>query len=423
MDIIFTILNLSFLAWLSFRLYKKDNQLRPYFFPALCLKLVSGLLLGYLYLSYYDDLGDTLVFFKKANQLVNLAYSEPIGYIEYVLNSDISIIDIGLLGQPRALFFVKITSFFSLITRQSYWMTSLYFSFFSFVAIWYSVRVLIAKYTYQEAIVFSFFFPPSVVFWSSGVIKESVALGAITLFVAATLKLIENKGDFKNLIILLFSAVVLWKIKYYYAAVLFMVTTAYVLTTLAIQQWAYLKKGRVRITFFYLLICFFLLAAVTLLHPNFQLGRFTSVVVDNYNQFESISQKGDFIEYDGLTKDWTSIIYHSPKALFSGLFRPYIWESSDVLKLLYSFENAFFLILTIYVFFCFPRKISEKDYLGILSILIFSVILIIFLSLSAPNFGTLIRYKTGVMPFLFLLVTANNTYIKKVMQFIFKRSS
>ncbi len=59
------VLHLFFLATISVIWWKKIQLLRVFYWPALTLKLGSGILLGLLY-TYYYSVGDTFGFFQVA---------------------------------------------------------------------------------------------------------------------------------------------------------------------------------------------------------------------------------------------------------------------------------------------------------------------------------------------------------------------
>src|SRR5688572_10865885 len=137
------ILHLLFLTTLSVIWWKKIQLLRVFYWPALIVKLASGILVGVLY-TYYYSVGDTFGFFQDAMSLTKLARTDFLTYLKFLWNGDESFVvwsDL-ILVQPRSLFFVKFISFFSLITLDNYWLISLYFSFISFAAAWLLVTAI-----------------------------------------------------------------------------------------------------------------------------------------------------------------------------------------------------------------------------------------------------------------------------------------
>ena len=93
---------------------------------------------------------------------------------------------------------------------------------------------------------------------------------------------------------------------------------------------------------------------------------------------------------------------NAPIALFSGLFRPFIFESANLLQYLVAIENLSVLVLliigTLKLRF---RVLFHNPY--VIAALIYIVSLAILLAYATPNFGTLSRYKAGYWPFFALL--------------------
>ena len=157
----------------------------------------------------------------------------------------------------------------------------------------------------------------------------------------------------------------------------------------------------------FLVVCF----GVTLIHPNFYLERFLQVLASNYHEFIQLSSPGNLVHYD-LQPTWWSVIYNSPLAISSGLFRPFIWEASNVLQVIVSIENLFVLTLTLAALFRLPSLKSSSYRLLIFSSIVYILILCLFLALSTPNFGTLARYKVGFQPFLIFILLADSPVLR-----------
>ena len=405
------IINFLVIFLLCFWMWKKqDLRLRPYFWPALVLKIGAGITLGLLY-KYYYSVGDTFIFFEDANKLTDLFWITPGTYFNVLLTGDESdLVGNALINtQSRSLFLVKIVSLINLFTGNNYWIACSYFSLVSFwSAFLFFQKVAITFPGSKLAAAIAFLFFPSIVFWSSGIIKESLALAGLFLLSRVSLTLLTNSKPFWwEWILALGSAIVVWNLKYYWMAVFVPVA----LTTLLIHfitQGKELKTG-IKILLWiiaFLLFCF----GVTLVHPNFYLENFLQVLVENYNQFIRISPQGSVIYYQ-LEPSWWSVFLNSPLALVSGLFRPFIWEGSNFLQVIVAIENLFIFILFATTFIRF-RSIGQSPHrLLIFSVVVYIVILCVFLSLSTPNLGTLARYKVGFQPFLVFILLANNVVI------------
>lgn len=154
------------------------------------------------------------------------------------------------------------------------------------------------------------------------------------------------------------------------------------------------------------------LIGASYLHPNFSFHRVLEVIVSNNNAFVQLSAPTDVIHFYNLEATWLSLVINTPWALFSGLFRPFIWEAGNIMQMLASIENLALFILTLISIKSLPSILKSENRLLILAILIYCMLLCIFLTLSSPNFGTLARYRVGFLPFFVLLIT-NHPFIAK----------
>lgn len=392
---------------LIFKIYKASHQdVKQFFLPALAFKLLAGVCLGLIYTFYYT-VGDTFGFFDDAQQLVRLFQNDLGGYINFIWSGDASS-ELGstlINVQFRSLFLVKILSVVLLGSFNNYWMASLYFSLSSFLGSWYlltKIQFYFSKGT--GAAVISFLFIPSFIFWSSGIIKESLAIGAL-MFLAGCYVQIINKASARwwEWLTALVSIIVLWNLKYYWAALFIPSAITSIVVVRIILKWIP-KLNRISETITWItLFCCIVLAASTI-HPNFYLSRFLMVVVENNNAYTMVSDHGPSVHFYDLQATWSSILLNSPWALFSGLFRPFLFESQTLFQLIISIENLLLLLLCVYNFKYLKAAMNSSHRHLILSAAIYIILLAAFLTLSTPNFGTLSRYRVGFLPFFFFLL-------------------
>ncbi len=387
------------------------SPIRNYFWPALMLKLMAGIGLGLLY-KYYYSAGDTFSFFSDACKLTEVFWDNPRSYVTFLWSGDESDPVWSLLAntQTRSLFFVKIVSAVNILSGSNYWITSCYISFISF---WSAFRLvekinsIFPRCSGAAALAFLFF--PSVVFWSSGVIKESIALAGLMFLAGVYIALLANSQvRWWDWLLAMLSAIVVWNLKYYWMAVFIPVVATTLIIHFATRSMKIKSNGKIIAwMILFLVVCF----GVTLIHPNFYLERFLQVLASNYHEFIQLSSPGNLVHYD-LQPTWWSVIYNSPLAISSGLFRPFIWEASNVLQVIVSIENLFVLTLTLAALFRLPSLKSSSYRLLIFSSIVYILILCLFLALSTPNFGTLARYKVGFQPFLIFILLADSPVLR-----------
>lgn len=406
--IVLFVIHLSVIFLLSF--WIRGNQapeMKPFFWTALIMKLAAGIGLGLLY-KYHYSVGDTFSFFDDASVLSKIFWKDPLAYFSILLSSDDSGVILNLLGniQQRSLFLVKIVSGVNIVTGDSYWLTSIYFSLVSFgSAFWFFKKIATVFSGSKLAAAIAFLFFPSFVFWSSGIIKESLAMAGLFILAGIFISLLTySKLLWWEWLLALLSVFVVWNLKYYWIAVFLPVA----ITTLVIHFLTrkIQLKASLKIllwTAVFLIICF----GVTLVHPNFYLENFLNVLVENYNEFIRVSLPTNVIHYQ-LDPTWESVFLNTPLALLSGLFRPFIWEATNTLQVLVAIENLVVLLLFLTSIMSLKAISKSSHKVLMFSTVVYILILCLFLALSTPNFGTLVRYKVGFQPFLIFILLVDN---------------
>lgn len=403
------------IALLAWRLQKADAaNWKPLFWSTAALRIMGGMLVGLVYYYHYHT-GDTMSYQADAEKMVALAHEDTVEFFRFIFFGDTfhPLVSSGFQNeQPGAFFFTKIVGFISYFTGANYWLTSLCFSFISFAASWYLVRIAAQCFpSLRTTFAVAFLLFPSVVFWSAGLIKESLALAGlwviITVFLKAWFHLPVKWYDY---LLAAVSAVVVWNIKYYYLGI-----AAPVLAALVILRWLSLRyKLRWKHEVLFLAVGFILLLLfATLGHPNFYLHRLLGVIVENNQAFVQLSEPGDAIRFYNLHATWYSMLLNAPLALVSCLYRPLPWEVMNGLSLLASVENSVLLVMTLLAVPSLRRLPPSPHRLLVTGALVYCILLATLLSLSAPNFGTLARFRIGFLP-VFIVLIAQSPSVQRI---------
>lgn len=400
------LLHIFLLALLSryvFRLFA-GSPLRWYYWPALAFKLSCGLLLGMLYFLYYEG-GDTLSYHHDARALSQLALRDFSAYLRAWNGLYPEGISLIYADQPRALLTAKVFSPFYLLTGSNYWLSSAYISLFSFFALfWMSHRISRFRPQWKKAISLSFLLWPGFVFWTSGLLKESVAMICIAVTVAVVLPflLADKKINWYEVLAAIPLLMLLFQIKYYYAGLLIPFLGCLLLVCWLKRHFQFSTLPACGIFILFLAFGGWL---VSFLHPNMYAGRFLEVLVNNYYLFTEISEEGHFVVYEGLEASWWSLMLNAPEAIFAGLFAPVIvQEWNNPLAMAAATENIILLFLTLPAM---AGWMAEKR--GRLSLTAFTLVLYLLafalvMGIAAPNYGTLMRYRISYQPFFVLMV-------------------
>jgi hypothetical protein len=374
----------------------KDNGIEAHFFPALGLKLAAGITLGFLYFQYYGS-GDTLQY-DGAAHLIMESVKTIQGWFLFLFHSDLNFLSGPIpqvLQEPRSLFFIKILSLLYLLTGGSYWLASLYLSFFSFYGAWLLSEAIVhywPELKYPAIVSFLYFLP--VVFWSSGVLKDAVAYGCITALGTLIISGI-NKGTIgrKAFLTGLLMIWVLWSVKYHLAVILMLSIGMGIVFQPINEKY----KGIPR---YILLALFFITAAIAFsyLHPNFRLGSLLEVLRQNHEKIIKISEGVNLVHFMPYGTGLVHFLLNLPIALFAGLFMPLPGQGNGLLPNLAGFFNALILLLTILKIISLKGEPVRLN-AWYLMLGIYIVLLAVMLAYATPNFGTLERYKTAYIPF------------------------
>ena len=397
-------LNILILVGLAIVGYKISDKsgIKSFYWPGLVLKILAGIVLGLLYTHYYTN-GDSWVMFKEAIKLADVAFASSSRFLDIYLLSDYSSIpDYAYAIQPRAAFMTKILALLALLTKQNYWLSACYLSMFSFFCFWLAANTIYKIYGSKLTAVLPTLFFPSIVFWSSGVLKESVDIGSLAGVLAILINTYYKKRiNWLNTLLLLIGLLLLLYLKYYYAATL-MVSFAAIFITRAILS----ERSKKIVELASLLVVFMIILGVaSLSHPNFWPSRFLSVIVDNYYQFLENSPADNVVMFENLSPTIASFLYYSPKALFAGLFYPLGMTSFNIVKLASVVENWLVLLAFIYAIRWVKLPKLKNDRILLWGMLLFVITSAIFITYSTPNLGTLVRFKIGYLVVFITLIT------------------
>ncbi len=411
------LLHVPLLALLAYGLYRRyGNPLRGYFLPALALKLAAGVVLGLLYTYHYTYGGDTFLFHREASAVADWARTHPLPYLHFLRSSVLpdaaTAARVSTLSQPRALVMVKLVSGLHLLTGNSYWLSGAWLSLFSFGGMWRLAHCLAVSFpTTRVAAAVGFLFFPSVVFWSAGMLKESVAAGIIGFAGAFLLrnwrpeKLPITWGGAGRGLGLLAGLAVLWQLKFYYCAVLVLCGAAGWLAHWAARRFA-VRTITGQVLLFEGLLAG--LAGAAFLLPGLSLEGLLAGLVGNHDAHLRAHIADQALVYEGLQPTLGSVAIHAPKALGVGLFRPFLWEAGGPLQAWVGVENLLLLVASILALRALLRRRTQwgPSVLLRLAVLHYIVILAVLLPLAAPNFGEISRYKVAFLPFFVYVVLA-----------------
>lgn len=414
-DIIITPLMIGLLVIpIIFISYRNMSALGKYFRNGIILKLVGSLALGVIYKFYYGY-GDTFNYHRDGKIIASALKNDPLVGLNLFLSHG-NMDSTNFEYSSKLVWFSAISEFtvsklsalLGFIFFDSYFSISLGFALISFSGMWAWFKTLIKIYpNYIKEMAFAVFLIPSVIFWGSGLMKDTITLGALGwLFFGFYHLVVEKKKILVSICVVIISLYLLYVIRIY--LLLAFLPPAIIWSVLESSSRIKNKLAR-RLLVPFLLIASVIPAAyiatsITEGHQRYDLDNVNKYIKINSDYLYYISQKEGGSTYSLGNHDGTlnSTIKMAPAAFWVSMFRPYVWESKNIVMLISALESTSLMILTLFVLYKVgPIKtikiILSNPYLPFA--LIFSTFLAIAVGMSSYNFGTLVRYKIPILPF------------------------
>lgn len=372
------------------------------------IKVFSGIALFTIYTYYYTDrsTADIYKYFDDAGVLFQLSKNDFRSFLKLFFDFGDSSL---LIGEARAemLYWDKAYNYGSLndnrtiirantliyfISQGNFQIHNVFFNLLSFTGCIGLYRFFRAKFQLPKWIVLlSIFILPSFLFWSSGVLKEGILIFGLGMFLY---HIFNNESKAKWIFASLALLLLIW-IKFY---VLMAILPA--LIFIGINKYSKLKPlwnwsiG---------LVSLFL---IMILLPKVGGVDFISHLIQKQRDFFELVRnlQPNSLYYLPEVSSLTDVVFNSPRAFFTTIFRPFIWEVNGALDALASIENISFIVLAVIAIVFRKKDLAIKKWPLFNWTFVISLSLII--GLVIPVFGALVRYKTPLLPFLIIALFA-----------------
>lgn len=395
-----------------------DNINRRYFFSGLTMKIIGALGVGFVYQFYYEG-GDTFAYHTHGSRPLWEAIMEsPTNGIRLLfVNGEYgpgiwdTAKQIWYWNDPQSFFVIRIAAILDLLTFSTYSATAVLFAVLAFIGGWMFFLTFYRLYPDQHRFVaIAVLFIPSVVFWGSGIFKDTITLAALGVATSLFYDIfIRRRVKLTSVALFLFSFWVIYSIKKYVLlcflpAVLFWAVASYLSRIPSVMLRAVVAPVTGVVALF--------LAYYTVMKVGEDDARYN---VQNLAQTAQITAydirygwgartgEGSGYTLGELDGTWGSMLQLAPQAVNISLFRPYLWEVRNPLMLLSSLEGLILLICTLALIWKIKWKffnyIQRPD---VLFCFAFAIVFAFAVGVSTSNFGTLSRYKIPMMPYYLL---------------------
>jgi hypothetical protein len=443
--IIYTTLFIYFIQNFSF--FETDGVSKNVLTAIFILKIIFGFLVWGVYTYYYTyrPTADVFKYFDASEVLFNTLKTNPVHFLKMLTGIDCNGSEFNgyydKMNFWNSRFNSSIYSDNHLIIRVNTLMRffsfgffhvhTVFFCFFSLTGLTAIYKTFIPLLRNKKRELFcSVFLLPSLLFWGSGVLKEGAVLFALGLLIYHFNSLKPhhqfNGGGWrvylKSLLICAVTAILLGILKFYVLVAL--------LPSLLFMFWVNdTSSSKLFLKYITVIVVSVLLGLnihrVTSIQTPFQM---LSQKQTDFNMLANglktdaygkpIPIAGSTLNINKMEPTIISFLQNTPQALVNSLFRPFIWQSTSAIILLAAVENI--LVITFCVLcFVFAKPFSQIAWQYVLFCFSFAFIQLLFIGITTPVVGAIVRYKILAIPFLLIafLLIADAEKIKTITKF------
>jgi hypothetical protein len=385
-----------------------------YLSVAFIVKLLFSFLLFFVYYYYYGNNrfeSDAFRYYDDALTLAHFAFEYPreitkLFFGFYEKEELLFITDnlffwykshnYGLFNDNQTM--IRINFIFSFISLGNYHIHALMMNMISFIGLTalYKSIILMIQDANQKLTFAAIFFIPTVLFWGSSVLKESLLLCCIGLFLYASLKLFLEKFKPTLLLLAIVNLIILFMLKVYVILAFIPCLSVYLL----VRKFDIKKIG---LTYLTGILFFYFLGDLSLkLITN---NTLVEIIANKQWDFIKLAQNsgaGSYFQIPLLEENLWSLIINTPNAVLNSFFRPFPWEISSPMMLLNTIENMTFFGLIMFCLFVRKNGLEKQQLHFLFFSLTYVLLLFAIIGLTTPVSGALVRYKLPALPFLLI---------------------
>lgn len=391
------------------------------------LKVLTGIIIWFVYTYYYTDraTSDQYKYFDDAAILFEAFKNNPthfielffdlgrdkaelIPYYERLMNWDKEYNYAWVVDNRTIIRFNALVHFFS---WGNFHVHTLFMNLLSFSGLLLLYKSVFDLFKTKSKLLFvAVFLMPTVLFWGSGVLKEGILIFGLGLFCYGFFRIANEQFNIKNVCFLILGILVLASIKVYVLLCLIPASITYFLLRKAQFKNLWLAFAIIQV------VLVLLIFNLKLINPELDI---VNKLWFKRNDFINVANDWDAksaIPAVNFEKSATSILIHSPQAMYNALIRPTVFEIKSIMYVMPIAENLFLLGLVIFMFI-FYQKPNNQEQKFLMFSLVFIVYLATMIGLVTPILGAIVRYKLPLMPFIFMLIITSINREKVIQKF------
>lgn len=379
----------------------------------LLLKVLAGTVLWAIYTYVYPDrtTADVFKYYDDSAHMFKALYTEPADYLRMVfgigndtegfwwkyykdMNNWERAYESNMYNDSHTI--IRFNAVVRLISFGEFHVHTLVAAFLAFTGMVGIYRAFVASLVGLERILTAaVFLVPSVLFWASGVIKESLLFFGLGLLLYQVTNFLAGRWRWWDPFLLLFTTAMLFFLKFYVLMSLIPALMLLIWGRSTSRPALWLKTV--------LICCVFLLIGSNLHHilPGWNILGILTMKQRDFVGLALSMDSGSFVMPTLLLPDVRLFATQAPYALYIALLGPLFHGGGSALGLVAGAENAG-LILFLFMCVAFREPWRNVDHALFFSILSYVFVLALVIGYTTPVMGAVVRYRTPLLPFLLI---------------------
>jgi hypothetical protein len=405
------------------------KQERRLFMTSLSIRVVASIAFASIYLFYYGG-GDTIAYYQTAKPFTVLFYEHPFLAIKalyssyslenYSIFSNETGFPLPYIYDDNQTFTVsRVVAHILLISFNSYLISSVILAGISFVGSWKLYLMFKDVFSNKRVAAISALFIPSVLFWGSGISKDTITLASASYLIYGVYFTFSKKEvKLSRIVGMAISLYFILSIKPY----IFLALSPGVILWLLSEPISRLKSRFLRrfsipiIAGISSILFFVLIQQLDGLLGSYATGEILEKAIVTQEDLKQDYYGGNSFDIGEVSPTIGGVLSKVPIATFYGLYAPTLLQIRNVEMLLSALENTFLIFLTLKLLATLKfRKIftATLDNPILLFSILFSLLLAFSIGFTTPNYGAMIRFKIPLIPFFVFYLMSITQLIKK----------
>ncbi len=423
---------LLFFAFIVKSRYYAHTRKGTILLTAVSVKLLAAVGFAAVYVYVYNGYGDTFFYYEGSVAVQDAWYHSPLMGLKVITQAPKTFVPETIAytsripgfgrGDAEIVATCKIVGTLMIFSFQSFWLSTILVCFVSFSGVWKLFRFFADQYPdLENKAAWAVFFLPSVLFWGSGLLKDTLCYGALGWITWSVYQIFARRQSVvSHVIIIALASALILSLKAYILYAFIPAVAIYLIILFNPNNEGILLKYTL-IPFIVVIMfggVFLGMQGISQSSEKYAFDNIETKVHGFHSDHGNAKTHQDASIYTLGEVDYSTAGYLKklPAALNVTYFRPYIWEAREPLQLLSAVESLVFLFLFVRVVFRvgpfnFLKLMWSDPVPGLCAV--FALLFGFAVGFTAYNFGALVRFKIQALPyFLMMLHTINYNYLK-----------